>query len=46
MGIFVVIEGIKMNSFRHWLDFKFSMDFELEFLGQNQIRNWFEFLRA
>jgi hypothetical protein len=37
MGIFVVVEGIKMNKFPHWGDFKFGTDFELEFLGQNKI---------
>jgi hypothetical protein len=37
MERFVTIEGNKMNNFCYWLESKFSMECELEFLGHRQI---------
>jgi hypothetical protein len=46
MSIFVEVEGIRVNKFTFWLDFKIIMDFELEFLEDKEIWKCFEFLRA
>jgi hypothetical protein len=37
LGNFLVgVEGINMNNFSYWLDFKFRIEFELKFLEPNQ----------
>jgi hypothetical protein len=46
MGIFMVIERVKMNIFCYCLQFKFGTESELEFLGHNQFWNCFNFLRV
>jgi hypothetical protein len=40
------MEGNKIINFPYWHNIKIGTDIELEFLGQNQMWNWFELLRA
>jgi hypothetical protein len=46
MEIFVEVEGINMNNFPFWSNFKIGIDFELKTLEYTHFGNRFEFLRA
>jgi hypothetical protein len=46
MGNFVEVKNKTMNNFTYCLEFKFGKDCELDYLGDNQMWNWFEFLGA
>jgi hypothetical protein len=45
-NFFESIEGVNVNHFLCWINFRFGTDFELENLGHNKSWNWIEFLRA